>query len=245
MSGVKTAVRTLRLYEAFAASKRALTLQELAKQLGMPVSSCFALVRTLLERGYLYETARRNGYYPTRRMLEYNSEISLHDRLLERASPHLERLRDRTCETVVLSKRQGVRVIYLAVLESPQIIRCTVPAGTLRPVHSTATGKALLSVLGDAERDRILDDAGMPRLTPRTVTSRSVLEAELAASRARGWFDNEGESVSDLRAVALPVQIGNDDFAVTIMGPMPRMTQNLNALVKALRSACADMQDSL
>ncbi len=68
MSDVKAAVRTLELFEAFAEAKRPIPLLQLATRLGLPKSSCFALVGTLAARGYLYEIAPRAGYYPTRRL---------------------------------------------------------------------------------------------------------------------------------------------------------------------------------
>ena len=48
---VKTAVRTLKLFEAFAVRKQPLVLSELAEQLEIPPSSCLLLIRTLLQRG--------------------------------------------------------------------------------------------------------------------------------------------------------------------------------------------------
>jgi hypothetical protein len=62
---VKTALRVIEIIETFAREKRALPLSELARLLDVPVSSCLALIRTLTGLGYLYETGRRQGYYPS------------------------------------------------------------------------------------------------------------------------------------------------------------------------------------
>ena len=56
---VKTAARTLDVFECFAEARRPLSLSELARAIEAPVSSCFALIRTLEDRGYLYAVGRR------------------------------------------------------------------------------------------------------------------------------------------------------------------------------------------
>lgn len=238
MSDVKTAVRTLELFEAFATNKKPLPLLQLAAALGMPQSSCFALVRTLLGRGYLYETGRRAGYYPTQRLLDQAREIASHDPLLERVRPILRALRDRTRETVVFAKRQGTRVVYLAVFESPHIVRYTANVGDLRNLHATSLGKALLSELTEDERRDVLERAGMTRRTPRTIVSRAAFERELRASRERGWYMSLGDGVPDVGAIALPARILNEAYAVSVAGPLSRIERSVSAHVRALRSAC-------
>ena len=66
---VKTAFRVIEIVELFAREKQPLALSEMARLLDMPVSSCLGLIRTLEEQGYMYETGRRQGYYPTGRLL--------------------------------------------------------------------------------------------------------------------------------------------------------------------------------
>jgi DNA-binding IclR family transcriptional regulator len=237
MSDVKTAVRTLKIFELFASRQQPLVLSELAEQLEIPVSSCSLLIRTLLERGYLYEVARRAGYYPTRRVFDYATSIVAHDPVMQRVRPVLEALRDETAETVTLAKLQGHRLIYLLVLDSPQVIRPAIAAGTLRPVHSTATGKALLSTLDDESRQALLEQAGLAKLTPKTIVSRSKLEAQLKQSSADGWYQNEGESVPELNGVAVPLKFNNDAYAISVMGPSYRMAGRHQTIAQMLIGA--------
>jgi len=237
MSDVKTAVRTLKIFELFASRRQPLVLSELAEQLEIPPSSCLLLIRTLLERGYLYEVARRAGYYPTRRLFDYASDIAAHDPVMQRVRPVLESVRDETGETVTLAKIQAHRLIYLLVVDSPQVIRPVLTAGTLRPLHSTATGKALLSTLDEATRKTLLDEAGLSKLTKNTIVSRSKLEAQLKESAARGWFQNEGESVPELNGVAVPLRISNDSYAITVMGPSYRMDGRQERIAQVLLGA--------
>lgn len=235
---VKTATRVLDMFEAFAGEARPLSLSELGRLLDIPVSSCFGLVRTLENRGYLYEFERRGGYYPTRRLQAMADRIAGADPVLERIEPLLMTLRDRCGETVLFGKLQAQGVVYLDVIESNQRIRYTASIGEFRPLHANSLAKAILGALEPQERDQVLDGYDWQRLTERTVTGREALEQDLDEARRRGWHANWGESVPDLAAVAWPVRLNRAWYAVSIAGPLQRMEPVLSELVNALRETC-------
>lgn len=241
MSDVKAAVRALRVFETFANEARPMSLSELANALSIPPSSCLLLIRTLLRRGYLYETAARGGYYPTRRMAELSDRITRHDPVVERLKPVLEALRDRSGETVTLSKRQGGRAIYLAILDSPQILRPSVTVGQLRPLHATAAGKALLGALDSEERRAALDALEIRRFTPKTRATRAQLEDELDRMAARGWYSNDGESVADLSAVAVPLRQDKEIYSIAVLGPSARINLRVPEFAQMLLRAIAPL----
>ena len=114
---VTAIARVIDIFEAFQAYQRPLSLTELADAVGVPKSTCHAIVSTLTARGYLYTLSRPRALYPTRRMFDVMHDICAKDPFIERATPVLERLRDATRETVILGKRQGDSVIYLQVIE--------------------------------------------------------------------------------------------------------------------------------
>jgi DNA-binding IclR family transcriptional regulator len=242
MSDVKAAIRALRVFETYAAEARALSLSELAQRLDVPPSSCLMLIRTLLHRGYLYEAGNRFIYYPTRRMLEHATRIASHDPVVERLAPALSALRDRTQETVALSKLQGTRAIYLAIFDSPHVVRPTILAGTLRPLHSTSTGKALLGGLEEVARATLLEQLDFSRFTPNTLKSRSPLEAELRKMATRGWYSNEGETIADLSGIAVPVRVQGGGYAITVFGPTYRLSPRLAEHAAALRQTALELE---
>lgn len=225
---VKTATRTLDVFEAFAAAKRPLTLSELARAIGAPVASCFGIVRTLERRGYLYGTRPRGGLYPTKRLLEQARVIAAHDPLPARLLAALASLRDRTGETVLLGKRLDDRAVYLDVLEGPQTVRYTARIGDLKPLHSSAVGKALLGAMDEDECRRLVHRLDLARVTPATITGRRALLAELAAGWARGWFVTRGENVPDVVAVATSVAVNDTVLAIAVAGPMHRMAPRVD-----------------
>ena len=239
---VKTAGRTLDLFEAFARERKPLSLSQLARAIGAPVSSCFGIVRTLEARGYLYEVKARGGFYPTRLLFERARVIVTHDPLAQRFVPLLDKLRDQTGETVLLSKRLEHQAAYIEVIESPHSIRYSPKVGEFKPLHSSASGKALLGSLAPELRNELLAGMKLPRVTSKTITSRAALEADLAQGRARGWYVTRGETVADLMAVAVPVAVNGETYSVALAGPMNRMEGALKRHAKLLTDLRAALE---
>lgn len=239
---VKTAGRTLDLFEVFARERKPLSLSQLARAIGAPVSSCFGIVRTLEARGYLYEVKARGGFYPTKLLSEHARVIASHDPLAERFVPLLEKLRERTDETVLVSKRLDRQAVYLEVLESPHSIRYSPKVGEYRPLHSGASGKALLGSLDPALRNELLNGMKLPRVTSRTITSRAALEADLEQGRSHGWYVTRGETVADLMAVAVPVAVNGEIYSIALAGPTNRMDGALKRHVKLLTELRAALE---
>ncbi|MGE0253336.1 MAG: IclR family transcriptional regulator [Alphaproteobacteria bacterium] len=234
---VKTAGRTLALFEAFRRTRAPMTLTRLAAELGAPISSCHGLVRTLSARGYLYTSERTRTIYPTKRLFEIAETIALHDPILERVGPVLAELRDATGETILLGRRQGDAVIYLDVVEGRHTVRYSARPGDIKPLHSSAIGKALLGRLAPDERADLFARAPLARYTPATIVDVAALEADLAVGAARGWFATHGENVADVMGMAATADAGGEVLGLAIAAPLARAEANEAAYARALLAA--------
>lgn len=236
---VKSAARAVDLIEIFAEAKRPLSVSELARLLAMPISSCHGILRTLEDRGWLYELTPRRGYYVTRRLLDVAQLIAAHDPLAERVAPVMRALRERSGETVVFGMLQGGRVLFLLVEESAHGVRFGAKAGEWRDAHSNSIGKAVLGAMSPEERAGVLAGLHFTRHTPATLCSAQELEADLARSRSRGWYANIGESVPEVMGVAMPVAAGGGKYGLAVAGPIQRIRAELRSIVTALQEAVA------
>lgn len=241
---VKSAQRVIDIFELYAARGEPATLTAVAAELKLPKSSCLALLTTLSERGYLYEVRPQAGYYPTRRWLDKARIISAKDPLADRILQHLTQLRDQTGETLIFGKRADDRVIYLEVVESLETLRYAAVAGQFKPLHGTASGKALLSAMSKSERQALIGKAKLKPLTPRTIVDRSALERDIEQGLARGWQVSQGENVADATAVAVPVWLMQEIFVLVVAGPSQRMQPRINVIGERLRKARIDIEKS-
>jgi len=240
---VKSAARALDVFELFARTRHPQSLKEIAERLGTPKSSTSMLLQTLVARGYVYSIGQRGALYPTRRLLEIARVIAASDPVIERVRPILERLRDAMEETVAFSTREGDRLVYLDILESPHPIRFSAQPGEFRPLHANTAGKAILAELPPETRRRILAGSPLVALTDTTIVDDAALEADLARGRQRGWFLNDGESVTDVMAVGRAVRIREEWFGLALVGPIHRMRPRLEACAAALMQAGREIEE--
>ena len=224
---VKTAARTLDVFEVFAAARGPLTLTELAARLGSPLSSCHALVRTLQSRGYVYILDERKRVYPTKRLLLLAQQIAQNDPVLDQIGPVLAALQADTGETVILGKRQGQAITYLDVLESRRTIRYAAQPGDVKPLHSSATGEAMLGPLPESERAKLA--RVLPGITATTIRGPDAPLADLAADASRGFFTTRGANLPRVMAIAASRIVGDGPRAEAISaayGSKIRSTEN-------------------
>lgn len=238
---VKSAGRVLKILEHFAATSAPASLTELAEALDLPKSSCLALIETLEQGGYLYQVHPRVGYYPTGKWLEQAQVIAEHDPVVRRVTPFMVTLRSRTGETVILGKRVGNRVMYIAVVESEQTVRYTARPGEFKPLYGTASGKALLARLTAAERRDVLRALPLKRFTPTTIASIGGIERDLERAGARGWYCTIAEHVPDVTAIAAVVTL-NDDYVLVVAGPNHRLRGRLDATGSAVVETCREIE---
>ncbi|HEF5155509.1 IclR family transcriptional regulator [Burkholderia multivorans] len=236
---VKLVARTLDLFELFAAERRPLSLTELARLLNVPASSCLAMARTLVSRGYLYEVRKRGGYYPTRRLQTIAAAIDATDPVVDIVHPYLVALRDASRETAVLGKIQRASIAYLDVVESEQAIRYTSQPGELRPLHANSIGKAIFAELAGDAQQALGEALTFERFTAATVADLPALVAQAARFRKRGWAENFGESAPELSAIAVALPLDGDWYGLSVVGPTERIRQHRDAHAALLVDAKA------
>ena len=231
---VRQIQNALALIEFFAARGAPASLAEIQSHFGWPRSSTYNVLSTLVERGYMYEPARRGGYYPTRRWLEMARAFVGADPVDARLSTMLASLAEETGETAILAAPAGRHSVYVDVIESTSPVRYAARTGMRVPIHAGASGRALLSSYSVAERRRTLDGINYRRYGEGALMSPEAVEAEIAASLARGWFQSLHEYDADLAAVALPMIAVGRRLAVAVAGPVSRLGER-----------CEDMADIL
>jgi len=236
---VKQAASVLDLLEFFAAHQRPASLADIARHFGWPRSSTFNLLGTLTARGFLYEPKAKGGYYPAPVWAALVGQIEAAQPIPKDMHALLQSLVDETGETAVLAAASGAHALFVETVESPSSVRYAAPVGKRVPLHVTATGRALLSQMTPAERSAILQRASFESFTDTTLLSAEAVEAEIAHSIERGWFQGNAEFTQDLAGVAVPFQLADRRFALLVAGPSFRVGARLEAMAKLLRAKLA------
>lgn len=245
-TSVKSALRTLQILEVFSDAKQPLMLSELARRLDAPKSSCLALLETLTERGYLYRSSD-GSYYPTGRWLSHARRIAEHDPVAAQVHASLERLRERTGETAIDAVLAGDQSIYLDVVESTELIRFSARIGDVKPLHTSASGRALMGTLDDATCQELVArlplDGSSARAGARGKAHK--LARTIAEERQRGWSANIGEHRPDVISVAAGLDVNGTAHALVIAGPFHRVIERVDDIGAMLQREAQRLSQSL
>jgi DNA-binding IclR family transcriptional regulator len=237
---VKSAVRTVELLEFLAdRHDRPARIREICAALDMPRSSAHALLRTLVEAGWVRSDASGTLYGIGIRALLVGTSYLDSDPYLPLITPFLDELRADLDETFHLGRLDGTDVVYLATRESKQYVRVANRVGRRLPAYATALGKALLADRFGTDRDAHVPHVLEP-LTPRTITDRDVLDTTLAEVMVRGYAADDQENTEGVRcfAVTLRYTVPAQD-AISASVPLARLTPAREAqIVEALRTVC-------
>ena len=203
---VKSADRTLDIFELLAAEPNGLTVSEISQRLGLARSSTHGLVRTLHARGYLMQNGGRR-FHLGARLIQLG--LNVVDRLELRAAARdpLERLVAATHDTALLVVPDRGDLLYVdKVLSDARDVRTDPRVSSRRPLQCSSLGKALLAALDDRAVEEIIESIGLEGATEYSITGRDALMQDLAQTRARGYSVDAQEALLGVWCVGAPVR---------------------------------------
>ena len=219
---VKSAARTVEVLELLAARvDRPARLQELADALGVPRSSMYALLQTLISRGWVRTDVTGSLYGIGIHALLTGTSYLDSDPRVRAVRPYLDEASDALGETIHMGRLDGRDVAYLATRESHEYLRTISRVGRRLPAHVGALGKALLAERPDDE----LPEGPYEAATPRTHTSRESLAADLARVRERGYSVDREEGVPGIVGFGFTLRYDSPaQDAISCSVPVARLT---------------------
>ena len=218
---------------------------EIARELGVHRSTALRLLGTL-ERHALVERDQRTARYRLgRRLPQLASVVTGEFDLRYAARPVCERLAAATGETATFELLIGDDIVPIEQATSSTSVMSVNWLGRRYPVHCTASGKMFLAYSQADVRERILSRP-LEKVTPRTITDRAALEAQLEEARQSGIARTHEELELGLDAMAAPVYGPEGDVvaAVDVSGPSQRLAGRPE-LDRMTREAAADLSRRL
>ena len=177
--------------------------------------------------------------------------LAMLDSMPVRQAAHepLRELRALTGHTASLGGLSGTEVAYIdrwhGSLQGQHAVDVGIGLGTRVPVHCSAAGKALLARLPAAEQQALIAELRLTRRTPKTITAKTALRAELERIVVKSRVAIEDEELSaGRRAIATAVMDpeGRPIAAVELAVPAEAYTDKA-LLTKHGPQAIATAQD--
>jgi IclR family transcriptional regulator, acetate operon repressor len=178
-----------------------LSLVELSRRTGLPKSTVHRIVAELVTLRVLER--HDDGYRLGMWLFERGELVPGHRSLSEAALPVMEDLREATRQRIHLAVLDGVDVVYVEILGTGGLEVVSRTGGRL-PAHATGVGKAMLAY-SPAATVQARIEAGLPRLTPRTISTSGGLVRELRKIRSVGMALDLEEAQLGVSCVAAPV----------------------------------------
>jgi DNA-binding IclR family transcriptional regulator len=198
--------KAFELLRAVAQSPKSLGIIELSQRLGYSKSTTHGLVHALLREGVLAQGpgARKLFLGPTIAELLFSDWQQ--EKVITRAQPLLNEIRDAVNETVILGARIRNRVLIMATADAFYSLKISVPLGSTIPLFAGAVGKAFLAEEKPEAVTALITDQNLPRYTTRSITDVTAYRKELERVRAQGYAVDIEEYLPGIRAVAVALR---------------------------------------
>ncbi|MGI5347281.1 IclR family transcriptional regulator [Streptomyces sp. CA-250714] len=213
--GQSVSRRLLAVLDCFDVAHPALSLTEVAKQSGLPLSTARRLITELCDWGGL-ERLDDGRYRIGIRLWTIGSLAPQQRDLRAAALPHMHDLFQATQENIQLTVLEGHKALCIEKISSDRAVPTQTHIGGRLPLHCTGVGKALLAFSG-RELFASVTEAGLTRMTPHTIIQPGRLAAALAEVRRAGVAYAFEEMSLGAVSVAAPV-LGLDGRARAALG---------------------------
>jgi len=241
-STVQSVARAFEILEIMSTGSDDMGISHIAEQTSLPLPTIHRILRTLVVGGYVYQTPGRRYALGARLIpLSRNAGGSLGASL----RPRLVAIAKQTHESVSVTMIDRDHGRYIAHVPSEQSMRMFAQVGNQIDLHATGAGKAILSMMPDAEIRKLLQRTGMHAITARTIIDVETMMIEIEHVRRRGYALDVEEHELGVNCFAVPIH-GPLRLAMSMSGPQPRMTQGtVDQAVPILVSAADEISREL
>ena len=198
--------KLLRIIEFLSANHLPMRLKDIADRLEMSQPTVVRYLRTLCDQGYVYQDSQTGQYAMTWKICRLGASLESNLVLRSMAGSLLAEFANTMNLGALLAVERDGRLVYLDLVGAPHgKVDTMLRIGKDAPMHSTGSGKILLSTMTPAALQRIIDQYGLPRLTEKTITRKEDLLQELDKIRQQGYAIDDEECEIGHRCVSVPL----------------------------------------
>jgi DNA-binding IclR family transcriptional regulator len=233
-SGDPVVDRALSLLAAFDATHRSLSLAELSRRSGLPLSTALRLASRLCEWGAL-ERGADGRFVVGLRLLEVASLAPRGHGLREAAMPFLTDLAEVTGHHVLLAVLDGQEALLVERLSTRKATPVLYRVGGRMPLYSTGVGLVLLAFAPPKFQEEIL---ALPLVhePEKTPVSSAALRRTLAQVRSDGQATVRRKVPAALVTVAAPVMGAEETVIAALSVVVPAEEADPKIIVPAVRT---------
>lgn len=221
---------------------RSWSLSSLSQTTGIPLSSLHRILSTFVRYRFVQRDPSTGHYRLGLRFLEMGFLVWERIELGRVARPWMDRLAQRTEDTVYLTLRDESDGVYIDKVDSRLYLRIAEPIGLRRPLWQGASRRAILAFLPEHEQQPIVSQAASAGIDEKW------LRTELSKVRQQGYAVSVGETTVGTTGVAAPLidYRGCAIAAISNAGPNERFPDSrLPEVIAAVTEAASGINSLL
>lgn len=240
---IQVIARAARVLRALEGEENGLSLGQIAQRVGLARSTVQRIVDSLSAEHFLIAATPTAGVRLGPALIRLASSASLEIDQITR--PVIVALSQHVGETVDLSVLKGNSAVFIDQAQGAHRLRAVSAIGEAFPLHCTANGKALLSMLPDEKIERMLRQP-LERHTRNTIIRRAELMTAIESCRRSGVALDLEEHTEGICAVGTAfLDPFGRPMAISIPVPATRFKRAKSELVSKLLAARQQVIDLL
>jgi DNA-binding IclR family transcriptional regulator len=240
---VPALAKALDVIEYLSHKTEPLPLSVIAKDLGRTSSELFRIMDYLVQRNYVIKEENLNSYTLSLKFFELTFNIPLVRRIVEAASPFLNKLSAEIGYSSHLSLVEGGNLVILYEEESIWPVYIHVKVGARIPATATSSGRLLLGLMSETDRENslTLDTSFMAR----SQIEKDRIRDEIRSSGRQKVFTSRSKQHEGVIDVVSAIELYKGKYAALAV-PMSGSAEKTPAHVKtAVSAAAASIQQRL
>ena len=201
----KSLEKGLRILALFNRDTPILTQSEVAKLLGLNMTSTYRYINTLVEMGYLEKDAKTKEISPSINCLMLCVNLMRATDNIRMIKEVVDRIHAENNISIDVAFSADDSLVRIYHREAKEVLTYSLPEFTRNCMHNTALGKAYLSSL---QEDVIINKIKLMDLvakTDKTITDKNIFIEEIKTTKKRGFALQMEEFLPGVLAIAAPL----------------------------------------
>ncbi len=201
----KSLEKGLKILALFTKDSPTRTQSEIARILGLDMTTTYRYINTLVEMGYLEKDQKTKVIRPSLRclLLCINLMHSIDNfQMIKEVVNRVNRENNISIDVVLAENDTLMRICYK---EAAETLTYRLPELSSNSLHNTALGKAYLSSLPDELLAEKIDAMDLVAKTAKTIVDKATLLAEIQIAKQRGFAMADEEYLPGVLAIAAPL----------------------------------------
>lgn len=247
---IQSVQRAIDILNCVGDAGHSISLKEISSKLELNINTARGLAQTLLVNGFLSRDAEHGTYalgyeFLTKSKLVYENQIQ---RIRDIAHPRMEKITENYGISSWLQISFYRNIYTVETVEPTNSTYSYAPkSGANLPLHASASGKLRIAYMPETERQKIVLNVPLDKLTMYTITEREAFIQMINDVYHNGYATEFEEIDEGISSVAVPIfdKQGALDGTLSIAAPSVKVKGIFNKLLKDLKQASIYISDNI